>query len=494
MFPYKMLFVLPAAIILLLVSALPTAVFAQSPDAKADAIILREMKRSGIPGAQLAVVQHGKIVLLRSYGYANLADSIPVKNDTRFSINSCTKAFTGVAMTQLIEEGIIDLSAPVSRYLDSLPDAWKPVTIRQLLTHVSGLPDVLQLMDPNTGALGALKTEAATWAKLKTMPMQFTTGTQFSYNQTNYALLAKIIDKYRGKPFEEVFRTMQYKPAGLTGTGSGDSREIIPHYAPSYHWVREVDGNKLPAPVLYNAPAEFPAFRRAASGMISTAEDLAKWIIALQEGKLFHNKTSLQILWTAGIYNNGTPTQWALGWLTKPRPGGHSAVGSTGGSRSAFNVYLGDDLAVIILTNLPGAAPENFIDEVAGCYNPAIPASDPISYLRTQLAAKGFDKAIPLYEAAHKKDAGFQVMEEDLNDWAYRVMSFGSVKDALELFKLNMLVYPMSWNVYDSYGEALYKTGNTTEAIKMYEKSLALNPENENAKHMLKCMQPPNTP
>jgi len=109
------------------------------------------------------------IILLKSFGAADIQNSFPVTDKSVFAINSCAKAFTGVAIIQLVEEGKIDLSAPVSRYLGGLPAAWQPVTIRQLLTHVSGLPNLLQVLDPITNGFG--------------------TGERFSYNQTNYDLL-----------------------------------------------------------------------------------------------------------------------------------------------------------------------------------------------------------------------------------------------------------------------------------------------------------------
>jgi CubicO group peptidase (beta-lactamase class C family) len=117
---------------------------AQSKTGNAETLLRREMQERRIPGLQVAVVHYGKVVLLRSFGIANIQNSVPVTNRSVFAINSCTKAFTGVAIMQLVEEGKIDLSSPVSRYLDGLPTAWQRVTIRQLLTHVSGLPNILQ--------------------------------------------------------------------------------------------------------------------------------------------------------------------------------------------------------------------------------------------------------------------------------------------------------------------------------------------------------------
>jgi CubicO group peptidase (beta-lactamase class C family) len=277
---------------------------------------------------------------------------------------------------QLVEEGRLDLSAPVSRYLDGLPDIWQRITIRQLLTHVSGLPNILQ--NQSTGKLVGEGGEDAAWAKVQTMPMEFPTGERFSYNQTNYVLLGKIIDKLSGKPFTQVFKDRQFQVAGMLNTGFGDSRDVVPNMAQSYRYVRNLDGHTLADDKLINFYGEFPPFRRTASGMNSTAADVANWIIALKQGKLLKTRTAVKTLWTAGTYNNGAPTQWALGWMTKPRAK-HSAMIATGGSRSAFFIYPEDDLAVVVLTNLAGASPEEFIDELAGHYNPAVSAADPVT-------------------------------------------------------------------------------------------------------------------
>ncbi|MBC8082073.1 MAG: beta-lactamase family protein, partial [Hymenobacter sp.] len=206
-----------------------SALRAQTSADQVEAIINREMAERRIPGLQLAVVRHGQMVLSKSYGLANLQDSTRVDRRTIFPINSCTKVFTSVAIMQLVEAGKIRLSAPVAVYLDSLPEAWRPVTIRQLLTHTSGLPDLFNLLDANTGGLVGLKNERASWEKLKSQPMEFAPGKSFSYNQTNGYLLGKIITKAYGKPFVDVFAEKEFRPAGMTHTLFGDSRDVIPH-------------------------------------------------------------------------------------------------------------------------------------------------------------------------------------------------------------------------------------------------------------------------
>lgn len=460
----------------------PAAAAAPSPARQVEALLRREMQERRIPGLQVAVVQRGQLVLLRSYGLADVANNVPVTDQSVFAINSCTKALTGVAVMQLVEDGKLDLEAPVARYLPGLPAAWQPVTVRQLLTHVSGLPNILRVLNPATG--GLMGSEAAAWAQVRALPLDFAPGTQFSYNQTNYALLGRLIDTLAGRPFAQVFAQRQFQVAGMPATGFGDSRDVIPRFAPTYRYLPRWDGHPLPTPRLAHNYAEFPAFRRTASGLNSTAQDLARWLIALQAGRLLRTPEALRTLWTPGRYLDGSPTQWALGWLSRPRPA-HRAVLATGGGRSAFIVYPEDELAVVVLTNLAGAYPEDFLDELAGCYLPGIPAADPVSWLRMQLRQRGFEHALAVVAAEKKRNAAFQPAEPDLNDWAYRLMSNGQLPQALRIFELIVSLYPQSWNAYDSYGEALARSGQKVEARRMYQQSVALNPNNKGGQQML---------
>lgn len=452
-----------------------------------DAIIKREMAERKIPGLQVAIVSKGKIVLNRSYGIANVQDSVPVTEKSVFAINSCTKVFTAVAIMQLVEQGKLNLSSHVSTYINDLPTTWSKVTIKQLLTHTSGLPDELRLLDSKTGGMGNY-TEVSLWEKIKTVPLDFAHGEKFSYNQTNAYLLGKIINKLSGQPFQETFKKLQFDPAGLKYTLFGDSRDVIPHFAPTYFYRKNIDGQQFNTPKLVNNYYEFPYFRQTASGLNSTATDLAKWIIALQSGKLLQSKSILDTMWSPGKFNNGKNTPWSMGWGMNKFRAKHKAVGMSGGGRAAFLVYPDDDLAVIVLTNLGGSYPEDFLEELAGCYNPNIPKADPITLMKISLRKMGFDKAIPFAEEQKEKNPLFTPNEFEINEWGYRIMANGILKDAVEIFKLNTYLFPRSGNAFDSYGEALLKNGNKEEAIKAYQKSIALSPDNEHGKKVLETL------
>ncbi|MCT2407599.1 beta-lactamase family protein [Chryseobacterium antibioticum] len=470
-----------------LIVSLPS--FAQDVSSGVDEIINREMSIRRIPGVQIAIVQNGKIVLSKSYGVSSVQDNIPVTNTTIFPLNSNTKIFTGVAIMQLVEQGKIKLGAPINTYLDDLPLEWQKITVDQLLIHISGLPDILQLFDPATGNIGPLRTEKAIWEKLKTLPLDFKTGEQFSYNQTNYYLLGKIIEKITGQSFADFFEEKQFKTVPLKHTLFGDSRDVIPHYAPSYSYRNFFDGKRASQDKLINNYYEFPDFSRTSGGLNSTSEDVARWIIALQNGELLQKSSTLDLMWSPGTFNNGTPTDWVRGWGIAKLRKHHKAVGMSGGNRSALLIYPDDRLSVIVLTNLGGSSPEDFIEEIAGCYIPDIIKADPLTYLRKNLQKIGFENAIDFVKKEKKQNPDFNPKESELNNWAYRMMATNQQKEALEIFKLNVYLFPDSWNVYDSYGEILLKTGDKNKAIEMYKKSIQLNSDNENGKKILEQIQ-----
>lgn len=460
-----------------------TALSQENPSADIDAYLRSRMEKRRIPGLQIAVVRHGKIVMLGAYGTANVQNGVSVTDQTVFSINSATKSFTGVAIMQLVDEGKLDLAAPVSRYLDGLPHLWQPITVRQLLTHVSGLPEILDFSVGGTGRLLGDGTEAGAFAAVQKLPMEFPTGEKYRYNQTNYVLLGKLIDKLSGKPFAEFIRERQFQPAGMTQAAFGDSRDVVKNRAATYRYFRDTPDS---AEKLGHAVDEFPLFLRTGGGINATAEEIAQWIIALQQGKLLKNQASLATLWTRGTFRDGSPAPWALGWPTISRPE-HPAVAGIGGRRSAFYVYPNDDLAIVILTNLSGANPEDFIDEVAGHFIPDLLAANggglppALKLLRVELVKRGFENAVAIAAELKSKDAKFTLGEDDLNLWGYHLAEDGKIKEAIEVLKLNVSLYPASANTYDSLAEAYETAGDKALAVKNYQRSLELDPTNANA-------------
>lgn len=449
-----------------------------------------KMARKRIPGMQVAVVRRGHIVFSAAYGSANLQDDVAVTPRTVFSINSATKTFTGVAILQLAEAGRLELDAPIARYLDDLPAAWQAIGVRQLLNHTSGLPDVL--VPPRaqgTGSLVGDGSEADAWKTVQAMPMDFPTGTAYRYNQTNYVLLGRIIDKLAGQPFTTFIAERQFKPAGMRDTGFGDSRDVTPHRAQPYRYAM---GMSVGAAPLQHAFDEFPAFLRTGAGINATALDIANWLIALRDGRLL-NRESLHELWTPGRFNDGRPTPWAAGWPTIAREE-HPAVAGIGGRRSAFYVYPQDDLSVVVLTNIAGANPEEFIDEIASFWIAGLSVKDgggltrPLKALHAALKANGWKAGARVASELRRRDPSLQWSEDELNLWGYRLMQEGEHAPSIAVLELNTMLFPRSGNTFDSLAEACETVGDRDAAIRNYRRSLELDPQNTHATNHLRAL------
>jgi CubicO group peptidase (beta-lactamase class C family) len=474
-----------------IVLLLPSFAYAQqsSTSDSIDVFIKHQMEKRHIPALQIAIVREGKILKHASYGTANLENRIPATEENIFSINSMTKAFVGVAVMQLAEQGKLKISDPLSLYLDSLPAAWQKLTLQQVLTHTSGLPDIL---DADEQVIGH-GDEAVALGIVKKLPIEFKAGEKFRYNQTGYVLLGEIITKLSGMHFTKFIEENQFKVAGMNLTRFGDSYDVIPNYAGQYTMTRQVGDNF----VRNNTPGigymQFPVFFRTAAGIQSTATDMANWLIALKNGKLLKEKSSIETMWTPAILNNGKTggfsqflSGYALGWPTVIRQE-HPAVAPVGGGRSALLVYFKDYFSVVVLTNLMGANPEQFIDEIAGFYMPdmreanGFGLSPNIRKLRVELIKQGFKNATKVASTLKKNDSSFRIDETELNGWGYTLLAQKKQDEALSIFKLNVSLNPKSANTYDSLAETLELTGNKPDALLNYRKSLALNPDNKSA-------------
>ena len=475
--------------IALLILSFNSTVFAQADSI--DVFVKNQMQKRKIPGLQLAIVRDGKIIKTGNYGLANIQDSIAVGNKTVFTINSITKAFVGVAILQLVEAGKLNLASPVSTYLTGLPETWNAVTVQQLLSHTSGIPDIV---DEEESVLIAANADGA-WNKVVSLPVDFKPGEKFSYNQTNYLLLGRIIDKLSGMPFAEFITKEQLIKVGMPKTinaGFGATKDVIAHAAASYQYRKGT---------LNNMFFSFPPYLQTAAGMSSTASEVAAWVIALQNLQLLQHRSSLTALWAPAKLNNGETggfssllNGYAAGWPVVARPE-HPAVAPVGGGRSAVFVYPNDGLSIIVLTNLAGGFPEAFIDELAGLFIPDMKEANgfglsaPVKLLRARLEKTGYKNAMEEATKIRKESKNIVLSENEINAWGYKLFRQNRIADALEIFKLNTFLYPASANAFDSLGEAYAEYGDSELAIKNYEQSLKLDPKNSNAEEQIKRLK-----
>ena len=178
------------------------APFATRAD-EVDDYVKTQMNQQHIPGLALAVVKNGHIEKSAGYGLANVELNVPVRTDTVFQIQSITKTFTASAVMLLVEEGKIGLDDKITKHLDGLPESWKEITVRHLLSHTSGIKDFIN--EPTVDMRKDIQPEDVI-ESLRNLPLNFPPGEKYAYSNTGYHLLAMIIRKITGQYWGEYLK------------------------------------------------------------------------------------------------------------------------------------------------------------------------------------------------------------------------------------------------------------------------------------------------
>ena len=335
--------------------------------ARADAIddfVQAQMIKQHVPGVAVGVVLKGKFVKERGYGLADVERNVPVTTDTVFEIGSVTKQFTATAIMLLVDQGKISLDDKISRYRDGLPQAWRAVTIRQLLSHTSGIPDYEAIM--GYGSYRNIMTADQVIALAASKPMDFAPGTQWNYSNTGYFLLTLALEKITQQPYIQFIQAHILTPLGMTHTRSSEPRDIIPLRAAGYAYE---DGR------LENRDPIQPTATGGAAMLVSTLGDMAKWGAEILTPTLLHEK-DYGLLWGDTLLADGTPSGYGFGWFVAPKHG-HRALEHSGGTAgfTCDMLWLLDDRAIVmVLTNgyQSTARPTPILDFCADTFVPGL--------------------------------------------------------------------------------------------------------------------------
>ena len=271
-----------------------------------DAYVQKSMADRKIPGVAVGVYSRGQILLAKGYGLANVELNAPVTPETVFQTGSFGKQFVSAAIMMLVEEGKLSLDDSVTKYFPDAPASWKPILLKNMLSHTSGLAEYES--DDRTGPAGPFYTrmdftEDELVAKVEAMPIDFAPGEKWSYRNTNYFLLGVLIHRVTGKTYYDFLNERIFKPLGMSSTRLDTERDIIPNRAAGY----ELDGD-----VLKNQDWVSPTFNSTADGtLFSTVLDMAKWDAGLYDTKLL-KQSSLDRIWTVYPLNDGKPNAVGL--------------------------------------------------------------------------------------------------------------------------------------------------------------------------------------
>jgi CubicO group peptidase (beta-lactamase class C family) len=353
-----------------------------------DAFVSSERARQHIPGLAVGIYSRGRVLLAKGYGLANVELSVPVRAQTVFQSGSIGKQFTSAAIMLLVESGKLSLDDSITRYFPDAPSTWKPILIKNLLSHTSGLSEYAS--DERTGPQGPFYlrldfTEHELLKKIEALPIEWPAGANWDYRNTNYLLLGLIIHKVTGKPYIEYLQERIFKPLGMNSTRLISERDIVPNRSAGY---------ELEQGQLKNQQWVSPTFNSTADGALYfNVVDLAKWDGALYSDRLL-TQSSLDRIWTVYPLNDGKPN-WAgygFAWFVA-RQNGRRALEHTGswqGFACDISRYPEDNLSVVVLTNLDSdhSDPTVIAHVIAGLVDsPLMPRKyDPIEDSKPEVA------------------------------------------------------------------------------------------------------------
>jgi CubicO group peptidase (beta-lactamase class C family) len=345
---------------------------ASNPVVRSDAIddyLQRELVARRIPGLAVAVVRHGKVQRVSTYGTANLETGTPVTPDSLFAVASLDKGITATGVLKASELGKLALTDPISKYVDvPLPG----VNLMMLLSHTAGLEDLDQIIAEKFGSklfqqysTGELLAAVATASRSPP-------GVQYSYSDAGLFLAQLAIERATGKPWLEWMQESLFRPAGMLNVVTLDPHAIVPHRVSSYTFddgqqlIRD-DRTDVDYGSLYND-----------LGM--TVGDFARWLILL-DGHGALSEASIKTLWTGATFADGAPARevysfsgYGLGFGLDEVLG-QRVILHTGHSGVAYVKFPALDLAVVVFTNLEhpkGSDPAGLALGVAGLLEPSI--------------------------------------------------------------------------------------------------------------------------
>jgi CubicO group peptidase (beta-lactamase class C family) len=480
----------PRTFIFAALSLIAVAVVANAQSkAKQIDTLMKQYHALGQFNGSVLVADNGKVLYSNGLGLANMEWNAPNKPDTKFRLASITKQFTAAAILQLVEQGKIKLDGHITDYLPEYrKDTGEKVTIHQLLNHTSGIPSY-------TDQPGFFQNVSRNRFSVKDFvkkytegDLQFEPGSKFAYNNSAYFLLGAIIERVSGKTYEQYLKDNIFTPLGMKNTGYDWNDPLISNRASGY--------SRTPKGYV-NAPYLDMSIPYAAGSLYSTVEDMYLWDQALYTDKILSAK-SRELMFKPNLENYG------YGFTIREIKFGDAGPGTreithSGGINgfSTLIVRLVDAKQTIILLDNTeqgrwlGPIRQNIANILHGVA--VIPPKRPIGETIAATAVEsGAEAAIKQYrDLKASKPNEYDFNEGELNAVGYQLLRSGKTKDAIEIFKLNVEMFPAASNPYDSLGEAYVAGGEKELALKNYRRSVELDPKNEGGIAAIKRLEAP---
>ena len=468
----------------IIIGAFSTQIAAQDMATRIDNYVTRVVSYGQFNGSVL-VAEDGDVIFKKGYGFANMDWEIPNTPDTKFRIGSLTKQFVAMIIMQLAEENRLQIDDKLIEYIPEYRhDTGQKITIHHLLTHTSGIPSYTNFPGFWSDSTRIHYNQDHMIKKFHSGDLQFVPGTKYQYNNSGYYLLAVIIERITGKSFEENLNERILKPLNMKNTGVDRNVNIIKRKASGY--LTQLDGFK-------KNPYFYMPNVLGVGDMYSTVEDLYLWDQALYEDELLSEKYK-DLMFTP--YLKSYAYGWGIYNLRYSDSSDSIKIIAHSGAIKGFSAQmfrLVDDEHLIILLNNTGytalwdmcIAIVNILNE----RNYKRPKRSLVKTLGKTILASGIEYAIIQYHLLKSYNYyEYDFSEKTLNELGYQLININRLRDAVEIFKLNIEEHPDSSSPYYCLGDVYMMAGRNKLAMKYYEKSLDLNPDNANVLKMMEKM------
>lgn len=348
-----------------LTTALVLSLWFAPLEAQADVIdryLARERALYEVPAIVVGVIRKGRLVDQRVVGLAQVELGVRARTDHVFELGSISKQFTAYAILILTERGRLDIHAPVGRYLPELPAGWSDPTLQQLMTHVSGLPDLENAF--GYAVYREKPTDEDFLKRLLALPIEAAPQTRFAYSNTNYWLLARVIERVSGQTYDAFMQSEVFGPLQMKSTRTALPDKLL---------ARRAAGYQLARGALENRDAMQPHTARGLGDIASTLQDMARWEREQRAPRLV-SMASAELARQPQVLADGSKTDYGLGWFIESRNSlqilRHD--GQSAGFTAAYVRVPRSHLAVVVFANSWNAPTTAIADRVARWAEPAL--------------------------------------------------------------------------------------------------------------------------
>lgn len=450
---------------------------------------LLAMEKAGFDGSILVAINNEKKIS-KGFGFSNREKRIKNTPATVYDIGSITKQFTATAILKLEMQGKLNTDDKITKYFDSVPQDKANITIHDLLRHQSGLT-------ANVGKDFESISEAEFLNKVFKSTLKSAPGTNFSYSNIGYSLLAMIIEKVSNQSYEAYLYENLWKPALMEQTGYRRPVFDADRIALGYFMNDSIWGK--PSEMKWDKDAPYWHLK-GNGGILSTTEDMYKWHQALTGEKIL-SKEAKQKLYHPRLRPDETEASYyAYGWDVSKTDRNTMQVWHNGTNHIVYADFLNfpdEKLTLIMLSNQfhPDFSMLNLeISRIIfnSNYKPEIPFIDNdenrnfTNRIIKTIQESGLEKAKAAYKAKKETE---QLLEYLMRQEGFDHIDNGKPDTAIRIFEMNAFVYPESAKALQGLGEGYMETGKNELALRYFKESLRLNPESRFVKNMIRELE-----